>query len=226
MSDALSRPPDPIADAASADRPAMKRWQVGLRTLFLLTAVIAVLLAVLVNRQQIRSLESRIKAMRPLARELEVDDASKIAAVKLNDLWMDEDRWDLYLPAGSFRICLATREVKDDGLAPVRKSGLIRPGRHRLAMDQWQDGELWRVKVTCDGSELFAIEEPKEFTGNGSRGGGEYSSSTQFPEDQQVILYRRRFMRPDGTGQSEVPKGPSDGLMIWIEPENRPRTAP
>jgi hypothetical protein len=226
MPDTSSRPADPDVNADSPDRPATKRWRVGLRTLYLLIAVIATWLAVFVNRQQIRQMESRIGSMRPLARELKIGDASLIAVVQLDDVWMDENRWDLHLPAGSFRICLATREVDRQGLAPVRKSGLIRPGRHRLSMDQWQDGERWRARVACDGSELFAIEEPKEFTGNGSIGGGKYASSLQFPANQPFALYRRRFMRPTVSGRSHVPSGPTDGLMIWVEPEARPSTTP
>ena len=226
MTDLTNRPDGLAPGTPPADRPIANRWQVGLRTLFLLICAIAVWLAVVANRRQIALMEARIKSLRPLARELEIDDVDKIAIVKKNDLWMDEDRWDLHLPPGSYRVCVATRKVDLNKLAPVRKSAPIRPGRHRLALDQWNEGEFWRVRLTCDGSELFAIEEPKEFSGNGSSGGSEFSMSEQLAANKPVVLCRRRFMRPSGGGSSQTPSGPADGLLIWIESEGGSKVDP
>ena len=111
--------------------------------------------------------------MVPLAHELIVDDLSKIAVVKLEDYWMDDNRWDLYLPAGSYRLCIATREVAGEGLAPPVKSVPIRSGRHQLALLQNRDKEIYRIRVTRDGDELLSMQEPKGWDpGIGSQGGG------------------------------------------------------
>src|SRR4051794_38656497 len=123
-----------------------KRWQVGLRTLFLFMAAIAVWMTAIINRQQSTRLETRIRAMRPLAHELLVDDANKIAVVRMDELWMDDNRWDLHLPPGSYRLGLATRKVEGNGLPIAKKFATIPSGRHRLALEQRQDGDLWHIR--------------------------------------------------------------------------------
>src|SRR3954468_20955325 len=96
-SPAGSAPEDPIAT-----RPRRARWQVGIRTLVLLTAAIAVWMTVLINRRHNALLDSRIRAMRSLARELLVDDPKRIAVVKLEEMWIDENQWLIHLPAGRY----------------------------------------------------------------------------------------------------------------------------
>jgi hypothetical protein len=200
------------------------RWQVGLRTLLLLVAAVAVWLTYFVNLRHNASLELRIKALLPLAHELVVDDPGKIAAVKLEEYWFDENRWDVYLPDGSYRLCVATREIDDQKLAPAVKCAPIPSGRHRIALEQKEGKEVRRVAIAVDGRELLAVEEPKEWDpGFGSSGGGQYSVSEQFVADQPVVLFRRRFMRDDGKGVHTIPTGPTEGLMVWIEPIGGPK---
>jgi hypothetical protein len=195
------------------------RWQVGIRSLFLLMAVVAVWLAVVINCQQSAYLEDRIRVMQPIARELIVDDPSKVAVVRLDDLWMDENRWDVHLPPGNYRLCVATRKVGYDGLAPMVESAPIAPGRHRLGLEIRQKGENWRIRVTSDGAELRVIEETSDWASSSSMGGGDYSTSTQLPAGEPVILYRRRYLQ-DGPAEigSREPDGPTEGLLMWIEP--------
>jgi hypothetical protein len=221
----MSYLPEPPTSGTPPPRPG--RWQVGLRTLFLLMAVVAVWLAVIINRRQNTYLESRIRAMEPIARELIVDDTGKIAVVGLADLWMDENRWDVYLPPGNYRLCLATRGVDKDGLAPVVKSAPIAPGRHRLRMDIRRKGEDWQIPVILDGAALFTADETKDWARSSSMGGGETSTSTQLPTDRPVILYRRRYMVENAPGgASTTPDGPTEGLLMWIESVSGPKPVP
>ena len=73
-------------------------------------------------------------------------------------------------------------------------------------------------RVKCDGAERLAIVERKGWANRGSTGGGEFSSSEQLPPDKPLVLYRRRYMIKDSTGNSQTPPGPTEGLMLWIEP--------
>ena len=219
MTEPSNRSDGPAAGPPTADRPIKSRWKIGLRTLLLLICAVATWLGVLMNDERTRALQSRLDVIRSLVRELEVDDPGQIAVVKKLDQWMSEDRWDLYLPPGSFRICMATREVGDDGFPPTMKSAPIRSGRHRLALDQRTGESSWKGVLTCDGSEQLTIEEPRTFPGDGATTTEEISVSEQFPANRPVVLSRRQFSDLSPGGGSVAPTAPSNGLMVWIEPD-------
>jgi hypothetical protein len=214
MTESSSLPDGPLPAA----RPKKGRWQVGLRTLFLLIFAVAAWLGVLRNREKTRDLESRLGVLRSLARELEVDDPGRIAAVRKLDQWISEDRWELYLPPGSYRVCMATRRLNTTGFPPVMKSVPISPGRHRLALDQRNDGTSWKGVFTCDGAELLTIVEPKEFPGAGTSSSIDITTSEQFPTDAPLVLARHEFSN-SSSGTTTNPNALSDGLMLWIEPD-------
>jgi hypothetical protein len=221
VSETSQQPVEPGTGLPATTRRDRKRWQVGVRTLFLLTAAIAVWLTYFINRRQNATLEARIRAMVPLAHELIVDDPKKIAVVKQEEYWYDENRWEIHLPDGRYRLCLATRGIDDRGLAPVVKSRPIKAGRHHLALEQRRDEDAWRVTVACDGTGFLAVEEPKDWDpGIGSSGGGQYSASEQLAADEPAVLFRRRFRREVSKGQRKIPKGPTEGLLLWIEKVN------
>ncbi|MFO0892382.1 MAG: hypothetical protein U0790_24985 [Isosphaeraceae bacterium] len=201
-----------------------------MRTLFLLVAAIAVWLTSFVNRRQNAFLRGRIEVLQPLAHELLINDPRKIAVVKLEEYWYDDNSWDIHLPPGAYRLCLATREI-DSGLASARARAPLPAGRHRIALDQQRDKGMdnWRVTVTLDGTKVLDVIEPKDWDpGRGSSGGGQYAISQQFAADQPLVLFRRRFDRPvgQGPGQSATPQGPCEGILLWIEPTRDPNSGP
>lgn len=199
-------------------KPRRRLWQIGLRTLFLLMTAVAVWTVHLSNRSATRSYEERINSMRPLARELSVEDEARIAVVKLEPYWYDENRWALYLPKGRYRLCLATREIDETGLAPIVGSVPLSPGRHVLTLEHDRSDDGWRVAVNGDGMPVLTAEEPKAwYPARGSSGGSEFDRSEQVPPDKPVVLFRRRFTQPGAAGTSRTPKGPTDGIMVWIE---------
>jgi hypothetical protein len=195
--------------------------QFSLRTLFLLTAAIAVWIAYAKNCSENASLAKQIEAMRPLAHELLVDDPDQIAVVKQDEHWYDENEWKVHLPSGSYRLCLATKEVDTDGLATINKSVAIVAGTHDLALElKRADDKSWLIIVTMDGEEVLRVDEPTAWNpGQGSAGGGEFSRSTRIARQETVVLFRRRFMVQAASGGSSMPMGPCDGLLLWIEPK-------
>jgi hypothetical protein len=225
VSDPPNQPVEPADPITTVGRRARRRWQVGLRTLVLLLAVFAVWMAYFINRRQNARLEARIKTMIPLAHELIIEDPKQVAAVRLEAHWFDENRWDLYLPAGRYRVCLATRDIGEMGLAPATRSVPIAAGRHRLALEQHKDKDVWRLAVTCDDAPALSVEEPKAWNPDrGSSSEGHFDLSEQAPADKPVVLFRRRFMKPDANGSwsTSTSTGPSEGLLLWIEPESGP----
>lgn len=220
MAKAAPAPVDAGDSLATNVSPRQSIWQLNLRTLFLLMAAIAAWTAYFVNLRQVTMLRTQITASRPLAHELIVDDPHRIAVIKLEEMWFDENVWRIYLPAHPYRLCLATHGVAGKGIATAASSVLLKIGVQQLRLDVEQVGEVWRVAVTRDGTEIMSVEEPKEWNpGIGSVGGGHYSQSTQLPADQPVVLYRRRFNRLAATGHLlATPPGPTKGILLWIEP--------
>jgi hypothetical protein len=205
-------------------RPARSRWQFRLHTLFLLVAAIAVWMTYFLNRNRNARLEERIASMRPLVRELQVDDPEAIAVVKLEEHWYGESRWDLYLPGGDYRVGLATRMIGETGFPPSATYRSIPSGpegsrgRHRIALEESKIGDVRRVTVHCDGSNLSVDEPESWYSGSNRASGDSFEISKQFPANQPVVLLRRWFVRPDARSKTPQPSGPTDGIMIWIEP--------
>lgn len=186
-------------------------------------AAIGVWTAYFVNRRTNESLDKRIAALKPLARELEIKDPNKIAVVKCEELWYDENQWDLYLPSDGFRLVVATRQIDGEGQPAVNKSVPLPAGKCRLELTQTDVQTGFEVKVTRNGQELLKVEEEKGWDpGGGSSGGGQYTISEQFPPDKPVVLFRRRFTvptkLPSGATSHQSPTGPANGLILWIEP--------
>ena len=155
-------------------RPGRRRWQVGLPTLLLLMAAIAVWMTFFINRRQIARLEARIQALLPLVHELVVDDPAKIAVVKLEDYWYDDNRWEVYLPPGDVPALPGDPRDRRSGLALRDEEACRsrRAGMSCLWSNGWSKDSPTHHRRTCDGKEQLTVEEPKEWdTGSSSSNG-------------------------------------------------------
>jgi hypothetical protein len=187
--------------------------------MMLFTAAFAVWMTYLFNRHFNAALVARIATVRPLARELVVDDEAKAAVVKLEELWIDHNRWDIYLPAGEFRLCLATRAIGNDGLAPVVASRSVAPGRHTIGLALRKEKAGWRIEASCDGAKPVTADEPLGWIAKkGSTTSGAFSESTTLPGTEPIVLHRCTFLRMQPGGVVSSTGGPSEGILLWIEP--------
>jgi hypothetical protein len=195
-------------------------WQVGLRTLFLVVVAIGVWIGYLQNRKRIDILKQRIKVMQTLAHELVIHDPGKIAVVQKEALWHDDNRWEIHLPKGAYRICLATREIPPNaGAGPVVASEPIEAGRHTVSLVVEKEKSAWHITVTRDGATALTAAEPIEWNdGHGSSTSGGFSESNELDPAEPVFLMRRHFMRRGPNGVSRSPSGPAEGILLWIEP--------
>ncbi len=202
------------------------RLQWSLQTLLLLTAAVAVWVAYVPLRQQIRRLEREIDAMQEMAGELIVEDSEQIAVVMLPQMWYDESRWEIYLPEGEYvmrlatrRIDTRTREIDKKGLAHVVGESPISAGRHRIELLRSEDGRGQEITVLFDDRPVIEAEEAADWDpGCGSVGGSPIGRCAERPADEPLVLFHRRFQKRLKNGGSTSPKGPTEGLMLWIEP--------
>lgn len=219
----MSETPESTAETGVVESPTRPRgrfrFQVGIRSLVLLMASIAVWMTYLINRREIAKLDTRIAATLPLAHELNIADPDQFAVVMMEPQWMGDSRWDVYLPPGTYRLCVATREIGGKGLPPITERVPISAGKHRISLDQKENESGWHVTVLWDDSGRLIVDEPKEwFTSGTSSGGGQYSLAKQLLTDQPLILYDCRFQPGNPTvGSPLVPKAGGEGVMLWIE---------
>jgi hypothetical protein len=216
--------PDPHATS-----PPRRRIQLPLRTLLLIVAATAVWMAVATNRRQIHDLSAGLESIRPLARELLVKVPGQWAVIQRHPTWFDEAIWDVHVPAGGARLALATRELRREvfgsppGAAdfpiPPAQMAPVTPGRHTIALEKSWSTEGWRVVVLLDGEAVLSRSEPAEWDpGVGSSGGARFSTLTQRPAEEPLVLYHRRFMVRDDQGRFQVPDGPGPGILLRLEP--------
>ena len=235
--------PDP-ADAEPRETPPHRavrwRWQVGLRGMILCTATFAVWMTYLLIRHHNASLAARIPTMRPFARELVVADETKAAVVKLEELWPDDDHWDVYLPPGQYRLCLATRGIGHNGVAPMVASQPVEPGRHTIGLAVRKEKSGWHVEASCDGARLLTADETLEWNPDKCFWEqGDFAKSTTLPASELIVLQGGVFMEVQAGPASEPiifmvqgplslrsgdylainPSGPPEGIRLWIEPE-------
>ena len=197
-------------------------FQVGLSTLLLLTACIAVWWYDWSNRREIAQLESRLITMRPLVRELVVKDHEHIAVIQKQPTTYDEAVWHIYIPNDSLSLCSATRglampngdEVKR--VPPAAKAPLA-AGRHMLELRVDSEKEDSVVRVLVDDEVVIETREPSSWKeGSGSRGGAHFSSQTDHLPGSPLVLFSRVYSEK---WVHVGPRAPSrgNGVRLWIE---------
>ena len=203
------------------------RAQLRLGTVAWLLAVVAVWTTTWINRQRIADLNVRIASSRPLARDLVIEDPTRIAVVKLEENWYDEQRWDVYLPEGLYTLNVATRAITDGEKIPAPARSVALPsGRFVLELMQTPRGNEWDVRVTRDGKSLLNLPETTDWDESaGSSGGSSITANTRLPRTEPAVLFRRRFNTKIALNQSRTPDGPANGLMLWIAPAEPGRAA-
>ena len=199
------------------------RLQWSLTTMLLLMVVVAGWVPYFCFRQEISRIEQRIAVMRPMARELIVEDPTQVAVVHLPPLWYDEHRWAIHLPEGEYRMKLATREVDEEGFPAAVKQTPLGGGEYRIELLQSKVEDCRKMTITVDDRRSHRVIEPIEKPGwppsHGSSSSGLLGNCTQMPSNEPIVLFRRRYMVPTATGGGgRTPQGPSEGLMLWIEP--------
>lgn len=207
--------------SSTGDR--LKVSQVSIRTVLLLTALVAMLLGLWRNQLTIQELSQKISVSRKILNDLVVDDEQQYAATKVLPSWYGEYNWDVYLPprnetGKNYSIKIAVDNI-DEGNFPTAATSIpIEPGRHNVRINT--------ARLSVDQSLPVVIDKKDSTSVPFSRKGTSYSSSSNGVEtcmqqavDKPLVLYRMRYMSPSPNGSYTSTKGPVEGVMIWVERE-------
>ncbi len=156
-----------------------------------------------------------------LPNELFVEDPTRAAVVLHTPTWFDEFVWDIFLPPGQGRqLNLACHAIDGTGFPSAGHRAPIPAGRHTIELVRPTKGDdTWQIEILVDGEPIIVSEQPLSWNGGeGSQGGSLISTSRQFSPNEEIDLFRRRWMVPTKGGSFSTPMGPGEGLLLWISP--------
>ena len=181
--------------------------------MFLLTALVAVWLSCFQLHKKIVWTEQQIASMRSVARELIIDDPTKIAVVRKLEEWSSDNRWEVYLPDGEYAMRLATRKIDPKGFSPVSGETRVRSGKHLVELQQSKGADKHTISILLDGQAAIEVEESRGWNPRlGATGYVLLAECVQLPPGKPLVLRRQRFRSASGT-----PNAPCAGLLLWIE---------
>ena len=197
-------------------------FQVGLSTLLLATACFAVWWSDWSGKSEITQLESRLRTMRPLLRELVIKDGDHVAVIHQTPTFYDQNIWQTYIPNDSLSLYMATRNLASpdgediDEVTPVARAPLSQ-GRHTIELRNDAENGGWMMRVLVDHEVVIEVEETNRWKeGRGSRGGANYSKQADQLPGVPVVLFHRVFSE---YSPRVGPPAPSrgNGIRLWIE---------
>ena len=132
----------------------------------------------------------------------------------------------MFLPQHDYWLCLATGGVSP-GLPIDCQSVPIRPGRHRIVLQQRATKDGWRVTVSSDDAVILTLDEPKSWCdgfGPGLSSDGVKSRTEEFDPERQVVLFRCLFPDAHPVGGATPRRFLNGaGIALWIQPTPIPR---
>ncbi len=137
--------------SASDLHPNKSRWwpQISLRTLLLLTACAAVWSGVWIGTNEMERLQTILQQTRSLVRELVIHDRTRLAVIRQDEHFFDENKWQVYVPESGCTIHLVTtalgREPVTSG--PSEASAKLEYGVHTVELKVEELSDKWLVTV-------------------------------------------------------------------------------
>jgi hypothetical protein len=175
------------------------------------------------KQYQISQQKPKVTGLSPRASTLTIDDPSQFAAVAREPRWYDDNHWHVYVPEGTFQLCLADRgeelnSMTAEDVLPIEPKRVTLPsGKHFIKLEREQLPTGWRVRVLFNRKEVLAFDEKPDWLAIDqpeimiAKIG---KPSKQAPANRPLIIYRNQF------GQSKDPRA-FYGIHLWIEPTAR-----
>lgn len=212
-----------------------RRPRVSLGHLLLLVTAMAIGLAYVRVHADLSDTKVAVRNMRKLARELIVDDPSKIAAITRIPTLPGEHVMDVYIPArprsdGPYQLCFALEDINlsrrsQELLLPPVGCRPISQGRHSIELrhvkaDSSDSESRHEIKILLDDEVVMEATRPPDWMpADGWASTGSMPRTTVFDTSKPAQLHRRRFNWPiSGGGSTSGPMDkPGSGILVWVE---------
>jgi hypothetical protein len=194
---------------------------------------LAIGLAVYRTRVELGRLRGSVASMRALARELQVEDASRISAINRLATRPSEMILDVYVPPPSadnpnLQLCLVLEGILGHGrnanFPEPLEAFLLKPGRRKIEIRHVRpassdpEGEHV-IEILVDDEPAMRATRPKEWMPTGGwTSTGSIAESVSFAPDKPAELHRRRYNeKTNGGSRSKPGDEPANGILLWID---------
>jgi len=145
--------------------------------------------------------------------------------------------WDITTPNDNYQVCIATREITEEGPAEAVQTRPLKAGKHTVCFEKKRDGVFWRFTLTEGEEILLLATEPLDWEYGPDQMSG---SSTAFglrPNNPLApgVFYRHRMhtrgpkfkkkFKDQNGKEFEIEMddpGPTNGVLVWIEKIEKP----
>ncbi|MGY8769344.1 MAG: hypothetical protein ACKVH8_13080 [Pirellulales bacterium] len=206
--------------AAPAKNSSPRLLQFSVLTIMLLTAAVGVWVAQIQTTEQTEQMRLEIPSLQKAARELIITDPNQYAAVQHPMIWNNDFRWRIYLPEDhQYQLAFATEEIDSNNLVEPFDTKVIEPGEYELELQyEKEKDDSFRITVLLDKEVIFEKLHPAGWNDNsGSSGSSNISDSVQRDVDAPLEIMRTRFHQRDEKGNTSSAKGPTNGILIWLD---------
>ena len=198
-----------------------KGLRFSILTLVLVTTIIALSITVAMLYREVGPLREEVARLRDEVGELDIDDHTKLHAIRVDTEDELEWKWRIWLPVGvSYRLRAYGGQIPTDGYPLDGGTIYLRePGEHvvrYLIRRDRRDGR-WNGSLHTRSGSVGKDHQPwVEWSSTSSTGSGVGSTTQSFESDQQVEIIRHRVSRT--ANSSSTIEDPAAGFLIWLEP--------
>lgn len=192
----------------------------SLLTLLLVTAIIALSVTVAMLYRELIPLREEVARLRNELGELNVEDPTKLHAIRVETDNELEWKWRIWIPEGaSYRLRGHGGPVPKEGYPTTGGTTYLRESgehviRYRIRRDP-RDGR-WNGSLHSPTGSVGKDHQPwVEWSSRTSTSGGVGSSTRSYETDQRVEIIRHRVSQASSSTNIE---DPAAGFMIWLEP--------
>ena len=197
-----------------------KRARYSMRTLIVVTTIIALSITVAMLYREVGPLREELARLRNEVGELNIEDPTKLHAIRVDTNSELEWKWRIWIPEGaSYRVHRKGGSVPKEGYPSGGGSMHLRePGEHviRYLIRRDPRNGRWNGSLHTPIGSVGGDDHPwVEWLSIASAGSGVGSYTRSYETDEQVEIIRHRVSQVKDSADIE---DPSAGFVVWLEP--------